>query len=228
MRKLSSGVRFLTGLSVVLTLFAATAAPAAKPISLTKRLDHATVFLRSPKIMKLQVEKTVVSELLGKTTSSTGEIIFGQGKFRWETMKPEKSLVVFDGKTFWTLQEPPKELGGPAQVTRSRIDGKARDQILIKLLSGGKLSSKFKVDDAVPVAGKKDVVIHLSPLKPDPNVKAFSVLLTGQPERLEEIRYTDEVGNQTTIRILDSTTVKKPAADLFKFEAPKGAEVSDL
>lgn len=204
----------------------ATAATKSKAAPVPKRLDRATEFLKGVKVTKLDVEKTVVSELLGKTTTSKGLITLGSGKFRWETTEPEKSLIVFDGKTLWTLQTPSPELGGPAQVTKSTLNGKARDQILVKILGGGKMSSKFEIRRSE--SGDDGFVVQLAPLKPDPTVRDFSVVLGGKPERLREIRYGDEVGNQTKIRILDSSTVKKPAKDLFKFQAPKGAEVTEL
>ena len=217
---------FMKTLVLVTALSLSAAAAKTKSVPTPKRLDQATGFLKATKVTKLDVEKTVVSDLLGKTTSSKGEIVLGKGKFRWETTSPEKSLVVFDGKTLWTLQQPIAELGGPAQVTKSQVSGKARDQILVKMLSGGKLSQKFRVQDAIQ--DQSETILRLSPVKPDPNVKDFSVVLGGKPEKLHEIRYGDEVGNQTTIRILGTETVKKPAKDLFKFEVPKGAEVNEL
>lgn len=199
---------------------------AANSSAVIKRLDKASAFLATKKVMRLDVEKTTVSEILNKTTESKGEIFLGGGKFRWETTTPEKGLIVFDGKTLWTSQEAPAELGGPAQVTKSTLNGKAKDQILLKILSGGKISTNFRLLESEK--NEEGTVLKMEPKKADASVKNFSLLMGGKPERLREIRYTDDIGNLTKIRILKNEDVKKPAADLFKFEAPKGAEVNEL
>lgn len=213
-------------LSASLVIGGAVFAAPKKKNDAAKRLDQAGAFLSGAKVTKIKVEKTVVSELLAKTTSSSGEIFVGGGKFRWETEAPDKSTVVFDGKTLWTAQPPPPEFGGATQVTKSSLKGKGKDQVLVKILSGGKLSSKFKVLNSI--AGRDDTVLNLAPSSPDPSVKDFSVVLAGKPERIREIRYVDDVGNLTKIRVLKTSAVKKPEAKLFSFEVPKNAEVNEL
>lgn len=199
---------------------------AAKNSDMSKRLDKASAFLNGKKVSRLDVEKTVVSDLLNKTMISKGEIFLGDGKFRWETTEPEKSLIVFDGKTVWTMQTAPAGLEGPAQVTKASLTAKSKDQILVKLLSGGKISSKFRLLGSEK--NDEGTVLKMEPVKPDVTVKNFFLILGGKPERLQEIRYTDDVGNLTKIRILKNEAVKKPSASLFEFQVPKDAEVNEL
>jgi len=59
-------------------------------------------------------------------------------------------------------------------------------------------------------------------------VKNFAAIIGGKPEKLKEIRYTDDVGNLTKIKILKSAVVKAPGEDLFQYKAPKGAQVNEL
>ncbi|MBX2988173.1 MAG: outer membrane lipoprotein carrier protein LolA [Bdellovibrionaceae bacterium] len=191
-----------------------------------KKIDQATAFLRGSNGRKIIVEKTVVYDLLDKTQTFKGVITLSNNKFRWETSEPEKSLIVFDGKTLLTLQYPPAELGGPVQVTRSRLNGKAKDQVLLGLLAGReKFSGRFKINST-----KKDGKLktyELEPLKADPSVRRFSIAIE-DPAKLKEISYVDEVNNKTAIRIIKHEAVKNPAAKLFEVKLPKDAEVTDL
>lgn len=217
-------IKALRVLAVGLSLMCFSAvSSAAKTTATDKRIDKATTFLSPKKTARLDVEKTVVSELLNKTTTAKGEIFLGGGKFRWETTSPEKSLIVFDGQTVWTQQT---EEGSNPQVTKTKLNGKSKDQILVKILSGGKISSKFRLTGMEKA--DETTVMKMEPVKADPTVKNFSLVLGGKPERLQEIRYTDDIGNLTKIRILKTDTVKKPAADLFKYQVPKDAEVNEL
>lgn len=192
-----------------------------------KLLDQSTAFLRDSGTKHLTVEKTVVYDLLDKTQKSAGDIYVGQGKFRWETTSPEKSRIVFDGKTLWTLQEPPPSLGGAAQITKSQLSGKAKDQVLVKLLAGrDKFSSKFTTLKSEEKDGLK--VYALEPVKKDPTIKAFSLAIDPSDKTLHRISYTDEVGNKTAIEIQKIEKVKKADPGLFHMEIPKGAEVNEL
>lgn len=207
----------------MLLSFCVAATPATKT---QKFLDQSTAIFRGGNsVTQLEVEKTTVFELLDKTTKSKGDIFLGKGKFRWNVLSPEKSQIVYDGKILWTAQE---DLGGgKTQVTKSRVDGKAKDQILVKLLAGdGKFSSKFKIEQVETKGELK--VFHLKALKEDPAIKTFSLSVDKSGKKLRAISYVDEVGNRTEIEILNHKTIKKPDAKLFKFEIPKNSEVNEL
>ena len=190
-----------------------------------KRLDRAARFLSGGKVFSLDVEKSVTSEIMGKTTVSAGSIVLGTGKFRWETTTPEKSLLLFDGKTVWTLQEAIDAKSHP-QVTKAKLTKKNKDQVLIKLLAHGKISENFGVKSVAKEGD--DRILSLEPLQADPSVKNFTAVLGDKPERLKEIRYADELGNLTKIRILKARLLKVPDADVFEFKVPKDAQVTDL
>jgi outer membrane lipoprotein-sorting protein len=191
-----------------------------------KKLDVATAFLRGQDMYQMPVEKVVVYELLDKTTTSTGEIYVAGGKFRWDTHTPEKSMVLYDGKILWAVQYPDKDLGGPTQVTKSRIDAKAKDQLLVKILTDkARFSTKFKITDKKTADGM--TVYSLEPLKEDPTIRKFSAGLNAKSGKLIELSYTDEVGNLTTIKILEK--YKKPAdVKMFKPNLPSDAQVNEL
>src|SRR5207253_7014099 len=102
-----------------------------KPASAVAILKEVTKKYRNSKLVKIETEKKVTSELLGKTTTYQGMIYLAQGKFRWENETPEQSLLLFDGEIIWNVQYPPKDLGGQVQVAKAKLDKNTKSQILI-------------------------------------------------------------------------------------------------
>lgn len=179
------------------------------------------------KVMRLSVEKKTESILLEKTETSAGEIHLKKDRFRWETSEPVKSLILFDGKNLWTMQENPEALGGGKQVTKSVMTKTSKDQILFRLIAGQvRIVEDFLVTRLKTNEG--EAVFELKPKKEDPSVKDFILTIeTGKP-RLKSVEFKDEIGNVTTLIFGRPENVKKPAKDLFQFRVPKGIEVITL
>lgn len=189
--------------------------------------DSATAFLQSKSMSKTDVEKTVTSEVLEKTTTSSGRLFAGGHKLRWETESPEKSMILFDGTILWTFLYPSDELGGPIQVTKSKLDIKAKTQILVRLVTSKEAPSKnFDVLERTEADGI--VRWKLKPKQDDPTVKDFSVAVESKKKLLREIEYRDEIGNKTTLKFGIPEKIKNPDAKQFKAEVPKGAQVTEL
>ncbi|WII72768.1 outer membrane lipoprotein carrier protein LolA [Bdellovibrio sp. 22V] len=181
---------------------------------------------RAAKLVEMNVDKTVKSELLGKETKHSGKIYLASGKFRWENTTPEKSLLVFDGSTIWSEQTPPKEFGGPVQVAKGQVDKKTRSHILISSLMGANLEKNFKIKKET-----KDgdlVKLDVTPLYEDLTVKSLQVVLDTKSNTMKEINYTDDIGNLTTLSFSNVEFKKKEKKSLFKYQPPKGAQVTDL
>ena len=127
-------------------LFLIVALPAtllAKPSTL---FDQTIQKYQKSKMVSMKVEKTVISEILSKETTYSGQIQLSNGKFRWQNETPEKTLLLFDGKNLFSVQYPSKEFKSGLQVAISKIDEKGKKQILIaSLLSPNSAKSKFKV-----------------------------------------------------------------------------------
>ncbi|WP_415061748.1 LolA family protein [Bdellovibrio sp.] len=181
---------------------------------------------RASKLVEMSVEKSVKSELLGKETKYSGKIYLGNGKFRWENTTPEKTLLVFDGTTIWSEQTPPKEFGGPVQVAKGKVDKKNRSHVLISSLLGADLSKNFKVVNERTVGGL--LKLDVEPLYDDLSVKSLSVVLDPDANTMKEISYKDDIGNLTTMIFSDVKFLKKEKKSLFKYQPPKGAQVTDL
>lgn len=192
-----------------------------------KPLRQALAAFQRSTVITIPVEKKTVSTLLEKTEISEGRIHLKKDRFRWETEKPVGSLILFDGKTLWTLQETPTELGGGTQVTKASLNNAVKDQLLFRLLSGRvKIAAEFEVLKLEKT--KTDLVFDLKPKKADPTVREFRLTVEAKGSRLKQIEFKDELGNVSTLSFGASERVKKPAKDLFLMSVPKGAEVIEL
>lgn len=200
-------------------------ANAAPKKSANKRVDKIASIFSGKKTARLEVEKSVTSELLQKTTTSQGEIFLGQGKLRWEVKTPEKALILFDGKFLWTEQFVTGEADETPQVTKSKIAKSQKDQDLIKLLTGEKWSNYLTIAEESK-EGENDI-IKMSPKSTSSDIKEFSFVVNGKGV-LTELRYVDEVGNATSLKILKSETVKKPKKGLFTYKVPASAQVNEI
>lgn len=176
---------------------------------------------------EIQVEKEVYSELMDRRTQTKGVLSLSKGKFRWLLQEPENSLLLFDGKVLWTEQK--NGVTGEAPlVTRMKLDQAARNQILVKLLEGrGQLTARFQIR-RVEINNDKDKVFDLEPRVKDPTVNNLRLVVGPKKSKILSISYTDDVGNETTLKIGDVKKNKKIDPSIFQYKPPAGSQVTEL
>lgn len=180
---------------------------------------------RKANLVTVQLTKSVKSNLLGKESIYKGTMYLAPNKFRLNIDEPEKSQIIFDGKTIWSVQYPSKELPGPLQVAKSKLDKNTRKQILIStLLSKGGLKENFKTLKEEKIENTTRVT--LTPLKGDLNLKNLEITL--KENKIISLYYIDDVGNSTRMEFEKTEFSNKPANQLFKFKPPKEAQVTNL
>jgi outer membrane lipoprotein carrier protein len=181
---------------------------------------------RSAKLVEMSVEKTVKSDLTGKVTKYTGTLALSNSKFRLETKTPDEALVVYDGTTLWNVQYPPKEFGGNPQVAHGKPDKKTRGQLIAATLIGGDIQKTFKVTDEKK-EGDISSTLSISP-KDDLPVKNLRMVIDLKKSEITEISYTDDLQNLVTMKFSDIKLKDSVKKNLFKYEAPKGAQETNL
>ncbi|MBS1969012.1 MAG: outer membrane lipoprotein carrier protein LolA [Bdellovibrionales bacterium] len=198
-----------------------------KPASAVSVLKEVSKKYRNSKLVKIEADKKVTSELLGKTTNYEGEIYLSQGKFRWENETPEQTLLLFDGDTIWNVQYPPKDLGGPVQVAKAKLDKNTKSQILISTLIGKEpIDKNFKVISEK--SDKETLNVELQPLSGDLRVKGLTLDVDLKTKQIKKISYKDDVDNTTEIQLKKTEFISKENKDLFKYKIPKDAQVTNL
>ena len=192
-----------------------------------KVLQEISKKYRSSALVKIETNKKVTSELMGRTTEYKGVMHLSKGKFRWENETPEKSLLLFDGTTIWNVQYPPADLGGPVQVARAKLNKNTKSQILISTLIG-----KDPIEKNFEVLSEKTeqdiIVIELKPLSSDMRVKDLTLELEPTSKWILKISFKDDVNNLTVIEMKQTEFIKKENKKLFKYEIPKDAQVTNL
>ncbi len=188
----------------------------------SSNLDDAVNKYRNAKLVSMDVVKTVKSKVLSKETKFVGKIYLSQSKFRWDTEKPEKTQIIFDGKTIWNVQHPNVELPGPIQVAKSKVDNNSKKQILLATLLGtGGIKKNFKVLKTEMVKDEK--IYTLEPKGTDLQVKDLVIKVSGK--KINSLTYKDDIGNQTEMVFTKIEFGRKEKSKLFQYTPPKEAQV---
>jgi len=155
------------------------------------------------------------------TTRSEGTVVFAKpGKMHWTYEKPERSVVVSDGKTLWVYDP------AHAEVQRMSITGATLSGAGVQFLLGqGDMRREF---DVRALACDEDTAeLELVP-KADATYEKLRVLADRHSGELRRTTVFDLVGNVTEVRFRNVRANQHPPDDLFTFEPPKGVEVIDL
>ncbi len=189
------------------------------------QLDETVSRYRNSKLVSMDVVKTVKSKVLSKETKFVGKIYLSQSKFRWDTDTPERTQIIFDGKTIWNIQHPNMELPGPIQVAKSKVDSNSKKQILLATLLGpGGVKKNFKVIKIETQSYEK--AFFLEAKGEDLQVKDLVVRVSNK--KINSVSYKDDIGNQTEMIFKNIEFGKKEKAKLFQYSPPKEAQVITL
>ncbi len=178
-------------------------------------VDKLRSFHKSVKSFQASFSQKVVDGNKKLVQSGKGKVaLLRPGKFRWDYSKPDKQLVVSNGKKIWIYDE---EL---EQVTIKNLS-KAMGQTPASVLSGiGSLDKNFTLVDEGEVNGV--FWVKLEPKKKDTQFKGIRL---GFAKTLKEMKLTDNIGQVTTITFSDLTINPNITASLFTFKIPKGVDV---
>lgn len=178
-------------------------------------------------LVELDLEKKVIVAVMGTERVHKGKAFLAAKRFRLETFEPEKTLIVYDGSTLWNVQYPPEESGGKVQIAKAKLDKKNQNQVLLgDLLVEQGLLNKFYFVDA-----KKDgdnLEITAKPKSSQIQVIDLKFRLQTKERVIQEIEYSDELGNTTIMKFSNTQFKKKKNAKLFQYSPDKGAQVTEL
>ncbi len=178
-------------------------------------LNQTTAKYRSAKLVQMTVEKTVKSDLAAKQSQYKGVIYLSSGLFRLENTAPEKSLLVFDGKTIWNEQPPSPDFPGPVQVTKTKLVGKGKSQALFAtLLTKDPVTKHFKVTSEKVEGGT--TIYQAEALSSDLNVKNLTLKIETKSKKVSEISYKDDLDNMTVMKFSDPQFKHSLDGKLFK------------
>jgi outer membrane lipoprotein carrier protein len=182
---------------------------------------------RSAAVVEMTVQKILKSELLDKKSSSEGKIYLSKEKFRFDIDSPEKSQIIFDGETIWSIQHPPAELPGPVQIAKSKLGKNTQKQILIStLFSPGGIKKNFKITNMSETTLVEKFAFV--PLTKELSLKLLKMSISKKDKVIEEMSYIDDVGNETILDFKSTRFNTQAQKKLFQYTPPKGAQVTNL
>ena len=170
---------------------------------------------------------------LGRTTTSSGSLLWMKpGKLRMEYVKPEKQVLVSDGRTFWLYTARFR------QVMVSENAGSGLGATPLLFLSGkGNLKKNFHVAvEEIGIARRSGGIWkagqpHRIRLEPKSAGAAFRRMwLEVEPEnfRILALAYIDNIGNKSHLRFSNVKENFKIAKEEFQFIVPPNVEVLQM
>ena len=198
--------------------------PSKSDLAALKALDKK---YQNSKSITMDLEKKLKLSILDQERKSKGRLLMSQGRLRMEIDKPDQSLVVVDKKNIWVVQYPPEELKGAAlQIIRASSETKkGRSQSFIGLLAKGGITKYFKVLNTM-TAQDGSTTFFLQPEAGTTEFARAQVTLDPSSEQLRELKYWDELSNETTFVFSGISFNKKIAPDKFAYTPPKNADVT--
>lgn len=182
---------------------------------------------KNSKSISMELEKSLKLSVMNQERKSKGRLLISQGRMRMEIDKPDQSLVVVDKKNIWVVQYPPADLEGASlQVIRASAETKkGRSQSFIGLLVKGGITKYFNVLNTM-TAKDGSTTYFLQPEAGTVEFARAQVTLDPKTSQLKELKYWDELSNETTFVFSKISFDKKIAADKFAYSPPKNADVT--
>lgn len=159
-------------------------------------------------------------KMTGTKKESSGVLMIRHpNQFRWETLKPDKNLLVSDGRKFW-FYTPPFEAGERGQVIEKKTT-EVQSELANALLAGAfskirgveiqKISpTQFKLIPNEGVAG---------------SVKVAELQIDPKNNVIERLKLEHQGGNKTEIRLVNVKLSEKLSDSFFSFVTPPGTDV---
>ena len=157
----------------------------------------------------------------GSVEKRSGRIWFKQSSLvRWDTLKPEKELLVVGQNAVWNYIEADKI------AMKYRANQVFNSKTMIRFLSG---KANLKEDFKVTEQGTEDglIKVRLLPKEPEPTMVMAYLWVDPKTHLMGRVLIVDFFGNGNQVTLLGLTTDKRPDAKLFEFTPPAGVQVRD-
>lgn len=227
-------IGFFALLATLITSFSTGAWAIAKKVEkpANKQIPFLTEVLtqyRASNALQMKTKRTIRSELLNQSQAQEGTLYLEGTKIRWEFVGTEKTVLIYDGKTFWNIQHPPAEFGGPVQVVKTKLSKQAKDHVILTSILGKEpLGKFFKFGDTKEI-GKSELEYLLTPIKAQQmGAKEVHITVNKNTKLVTKVVYVDDVGNATEVEITATAFKAELKKGLFTYKPGPKDRVSEL
>ncbi|RUR18896.1 outer membrane lipoprotein carrier protein LolA [Legionella sp. km535] len=171
--------------------------------------------LNSIKTMSAHFNQIVKAKKKEVSRSSGTMALQRPGRFRWQTIDPMEQLVVADGTKMWvydvdleqvTVKKQEKGLGGTAALFLSGYDDTVTRDFDVTQKEVGQV-----------------ITFNLKSKSPKENFQQIKLIFTN--EQLTGLELYDQLGQVTTVKLVQIKSNPKLPAKLFQFKPPKGVDL---
>lgn len=206
---------------VGLLLAAAVPAQAVDPAELAGRIQKKYAALTA---FSAEFTQSIHNAASGDTEHRSGSFLFKKPILvRWETVKPEKELLVVGKDAVWDYFEEDKE------AYRYSVAEIISSKTMLRFLTGkANLTEDFLVAPGKPEeAGPGQAVLQLAPREPEPGLVMAKVWVDLATDMIARIFIQDFYANTNDLTLARVVANPKLADSLFAFTPPKDAKVHD-
>jgi outer membrane lipoprotein carrier protein len=213
-------------LSLLAALIAAPAAPS-PDVQGQKIIDRVQRYYRSAKDFSASFDQLYTYVAFGRTQESKGKVqVKRPGLLRWESEKPEKIIIVLDGKDYWQHSVEDNQV----MVKRGFVSDQLSSAFTF-LWGKGDLLTEFSAravprPEDIPGLPKGDAV-ELVPRDPQPSVHKL-LFIVGKDGQVLASVVTDSQDNLNRLVFHDVKLNGHLPDSLFQFTPPAGANVTEL
>ena len=212
--------RILLVLLAGLLAWSAPARAAEDPAQLAARIQKKYASLSSFTAGFTQAIRNAAS---GDTENRSGTIAFKKPTLvRWETVKPEKELLVVGKDAVWDYFEEDKE------AYRYSVKEIISSKTMLRFLTGqANLTEDFIVAPSKDAPGPNQAVLDLAPREPEPGLVMARIWVDLATDLIARIRIQDFYANTNDLTLTNLAVNPKLGDALFAFTPPKDAKVRD-
>lgn len=198
-------------------------APAAAADPAHLAAERMQKFYEATKDLHARFEQEQTSPVTG-TRKASGEVFLKKpGRMRWEYTKPDKKLMLADGKTLW-VYEPDDE-----QAFKHDLKSSSLPSSVAFLFGEGRLADEFEITLAQPDARRPlapgDLLLRLIPKKATAQYHHLEFVVDGKSYMVKETVVYDQQAGQNRMRFADVTTNQGVSDGKFSFTPPPGTRI---
>ncbi len=165
-------------------------------------------------LVEINVEKRISSEWKPQTSISHGKIFYSKGKIRWEVFEPEKTWLIYDGKTVWNVQFPNQDFNeSKNKVIIAKVTSKNRDSLLLIDL----LDSRIPSDHFI-IKMEDPKTFSLEPKKSSNWRGIRNLLIKVENSQVVGVSYKDDINNKVEISLGNTVRKKEKNLELFMYK----------
>ena len=195
------------------------------PASIAKELDLGRLEKKYAQVGSLEADFTqeVYQATLARTKTSRGAIMLSKPMLvRWETLAPERSVLVSNGIKLWYFTPEAGAEDKKGQAIVSPASELAKNPLI------GILNGTIPIEQAFRIKSRSEKDgLHTLDLEPKKRMGDVSsaVLEVGSNYLIKQVKLIHHSGNTTKISLQKVRLGAKLPTNLFKFSPPPGTQV---